>query len=75
MSNPKSPSCPHCGSSKFISSVANRKIYIDHNGERIPLLTSNFSLRHPVIEEEATTFTCSCSWTGVKEKCRDEIKT
>ncbi|WP_372845761.1 hypothetical protein [Pontiella sp.] len=72
MSKPNPPACPHCGSAKFISSIANRKVYLDHNGKRVPLLTTNFSLGHPVIEEEAWTLTCPCSWTGAKEECRGE---
>lgn len=56
--------CPHCGSHKLVAHNSSRKVFIDHNGERIPLLTVNYSLGHPVIEEDTTTYTCTCSWAG-----------
>lgn len=69
MNNPVPPVCPHCGSARLIASSASRKIFIDHDGERIPLLTVNFNLDRPVIEEQAEQYTCSCSWRGSIEEC------
>jgi hypothetical protein len=56
--------CPCCGSRQLISGTSNRKIYISHAGERIPLLTVNFCLDRPVFEETAKIYRCSCSWQG-----------
>jgi len=39
-------------------------IYISQEGVRIPLLTTNFRLNRPVVEEHATVYTCTCSWAG-----------
>jgi predicted RNA-binding Zn-ribbon protein involved in translation (DUF1610 family) len=64
MNDPKPPTCPHCGSSQLIVHNRSRRIFINHEGERIPLLTVNFRLDHPVMEESAVTYTCSCSWNG-----------
>ena len=64
MSNPTTPACPHCGSQQLIAHHNSRMVYINHDGERIPLLTANYSLDHPVIEAHSTTYTCSCSWVG-----------
>ncbi|MCF7849072.1 MAG: hypothetical protein K9M45_09495 [Kiritimatiellales bacterium] len=64
MNKPVSPACPHCGSHQLVSRVASRKVYIDHEGECIPLLTANFNLGNPVVENSATIYSCSCSWTG-----------
>ncbi len=61
MNDPKPRICPHCGSRQLVAHVSSRRIFIDHNGERIPLLTVNYNLDHPVIEEQATTYTCTCS--------------
>ena len=60
----KLAACPHCGSHQLVAHQHSRKIYIDHAEERIPLLTVNFNLDHPVMEEHAITYTCSCSWAG-----------
>lgn len=54
---------------QLVSASSCRKVYIDHHGERIPLLTANFSLGLPVIEENATTYTCNCSWAGAEGDC------
>ena len=62
MTNSSAPACPHCGSRQLVLSSSNRKIFINHEGERIPLLTANFSLGFPVIEEKTQTLTYS--WTG-----------
>ncbi|NNJ71478.1 MAG: hypothetical protein HKP10_09370 [Kiritimatiellales bacterium] len=58
--------CPHCGSHQLVAHQTRRRVFINHDGERIPLLSVNFSLTHPVIEEQNITFTCSCSWAGSK---------
>ena len=65
MNNPGSPVCPHCRSHQLIAHTSRRKVFIDHKGERIPLLTVNYTLGHPVIEANSTTYTCACSWAGV----------
>lgn len=57
------PACPHCGSRQLVANTSSRRIFINHDGERIPLLTANFRLDHPVIEENAVTHTCACTWT------------
>jgi len=57
-------SCPQCGSQQLIVHRNSRMIYINHDGERIPLLTANFRLNRPVLEEHATVYTCPCSWAG-----------
>ena len=64
MNNDIHLACPHCGSRKLISRAGTRKIFLDHNGEVIPLLTANFNLDKPIIEESSITYTCSCSWSG-----------
>ncbi len=62
--NNQTPSCPHCGSHQLIAHQNSRRVVITHTGLRIPLLTANYTLDHPVIEERTTTYTCCCSWTG-----------
>lgn len=64
MNDTPRPSCPHCGSRQLVAHKNSRKVFINHAGERIPLLTVNFSMDHPIIEETATLYTCACSWTG-----------
>jgi len=64
MNDPKTPTCPHCGSQQLIAHHNSRMVFINHAGERIPLLTAHYSLDHPVIEAHSTTYTCSCSWVG-----------
>jgi hypothetical protein len=66
------PMCPHCGSNQLIVHTSSRRIFINSEGERIPLLTVNFRLDHPVIEERALTYTCSCTWNGSGTDIRSE---
>lgn len=62
------PACPHCGSRHLVTHLRSRKVFIDPQGERIPLLTVHFSLGSPIIEESSTTFTCACSWAGKEDE-------
>lgn len=61
MNNPPPPSCPYCGSHQLVASSSSRKVFIDHNGTQIPLLTANFSLDRPVIETSKVRYVCRCS--------------
>ena len=67
MNNPSLP-CPHCGSTRLVASPQSRRIFIDHDGDRIPLLTVNFNLDRPVLEETTPLYSCGCSWIGTKEE-------
>jgi hypothetical protein len=73
MNDTQPAACPHCGSNQLIAHQSSRRVFINHEGERIPLLTVNFRLDHPVMEENAVTYTCSCSWNGNGSECRCEL--
>lgn len=64
MNSAQRPACPQCGSHQLISCHAIRRVFINRNGERIPLLTVHHALDHPVIEERVTLYTCICQWSG-----------
>ncbi|MBN2164301.1 MAG: hypothetical protein JXR25_08200 [Pontiellaceae bacterium] len=56
--------CPQCGSFQLITHRNSRRVFINHAGEYIPLLTVHFNLNRPILEKETTTYTCNCSWAG-----------
>lgn len=64
MDTNKAVCCPHCGSQQLIAHRNSRMIYLTHDGERVPLLTANFRLHRPVVEERSTVYACTCSWAG-----------
>lgn len=69
MEQNKTPACPCCGSQQLIASSSCRRVFINHQGERIPLLTVNYCLDRPVIEQTSKLFSCSCSWSGSMDEC------
>lgn len=73
MSECSRPFCPRCGSTQLFSSSGSRKVFIDHKGERIPLLTANYSLALPVIEDRVTTYTCACTWTWTEDNLHTQM--